>query len=145
MGHAVMRYMFVLATFLVLRCPSLAWEEPTFFSCTVDKDYTTTVTRKALQASPAWKNDAENPPVSARKVRRLADEVRARLAKDTADYKWRLESLTLTPTPFEGKWYWLAEYRGYFKGELEGRYPILLVVVLMDGTVVEHVPWKAPH
>jgi hypothetical protein len=138
----MIRSMLVLTTFLVLACPSFAWAQRTIFSYTLDKSYRTTITRKALQASPAWRNDAENPPLSAREARRLADETRARLVKDTPDFTWRLESIALTPTSVEGRWFWLAYYTADFKGTSTGQDNFLKVAILMDGTVAEQVPLK---
>jgi hypothetical protein len=70
----------------------------TVYSYTFDKAYKTTITREALRVSPAWKDDAENPPLSAKKAKRLADDTRLKLVKAPANYKWELESLELKPT-----------------------------------------------
>jgi hypothetical protein len=138
----MIRSLFMLTTFLVLSCTSYARAQMTIYSYANDKNYRTEVTREALQASPTWKNDAENPPLSALNARHLADEARARLVKNTVHFTWRLESIELTPTSVEGKWFWLARYGRQFNGNSEGQYPFLKVVVLMDGTVTEQTSFK---
>jgi hypothetical protein len=59
------------------------------------KVYHLTVTRAALNQAPVWKDDADNPPLSARKAIKLADAARARLFKDDDEWEWRRDSMQL--------------------------------------------------
>jgi hypothetical protein len=105
-------------------------------SFSLDKCYIVTITDRALRKSPAWVVEAENPPLSAQKAIRLANEKRARLVEDTYDWKWEIETVSLNPAR-EGRWYWVVEYKAHFRGHSTGIPPFLKLAVLMDGTVVE--------
>jgi hypothetical protein len=101
------------------------------------KVYQVAVTRAALDKTPVWKEDADNPPLPARKAIKLADEARARLFKDTDEWEWHRESMGLRDAG-GGRWYWSVRYRAYYKDIVYIiRLPEIHLVVLMDGTVVE--------
>jgi len=124
---------------LVPRAPS----QSTSASYTPDNTYTTTLTKEALLASPTWKEDAENPPLSARKAISLAEKLRATLIPDTKDYTWKLDNATIASSTVEGKWYWVIQYTAHRRRNRETGPPFQLhVTVLMDGTVVKPVPLK---
>ena len=74
------------------------------------KVYHVAVTRAVLDKTPVWKEDADNPPLSARKAIKLADEARARLFKDTDEWEWHRESMELNDAG-GGRWYWSVRYR----------------------------------
>src|SRR5260370_32794682 len=103
----------------------------------IDKYYYVRITDEAFQKSPAWSAEAENPPLSARKAVRLANERRAKLVPDTKDWKWKLMSIQLCPH-HDDRWYWIVEYVEWPRtGGIQGMPGYLKLAVLMDGTVVE--------
>src|SRR5215472_892424 len=59
--------------------------------------------------SPAWRDDAETPPLSASKAIKLANEMKDRLVKDSDDHKWIFQDASLHPES-DGRWYWLVYY-----------------------------------
>jgi hypothetical protein len=112
--------------------------QTTYFSYTSGKQYVVEVSREALEKSPAWKDDDENPPLSARRAIRLANAMKGSLVKDSDDYKWQFETAALTSD--SGKWYWVIRYEAHFqRGVSSGPRAFLRIVVLMDGTVIKPV------
>lgn len=109
--------------------------ETTLYSYAFSKQYIVSISDEALEKSPPWKEDAENPPLSARKAIKLANEMKDSLVKDSKRYKWVLQFASLYPTG-EGKWYWLVHYDAEFQGGSTGIPNHLQLVVLMDGTVI---------
>ncbi len=108
-----------------------------FASYADSKQFKVKVTREALEKSPAWKDDAENPPLSARKAIKLANETKESLVKDSEQYVWKLRSVSLEPAG-EGRWYWLVNYEAHVRrGGSTGIPPNLRLVVLMDGKVIK--------
>lgn len=104
------------------------------------KCYSVTITEEALKNAPAWKEDAENPPVSPRSALKLATEVKDKVASDNKDWKWQFESASLKH--LEGdRWYWLVSFEARPKGDVSiaGVAPNLRLVVLMDGTAIKPV------
>jgi hypothetical protein len=107
------------------------------YSLAFGKVYRATVTRAALDKAPLWKEDADNPPLAARKAIKLAGEAKDRLFKDTDEWEWHRESVELCDAG-RGRWYWTVTYRAYYKDIVHIlRLPEVKLVVLMDGTVVE--------
>jgi hypothetical protein len=100
------------------------------------KRYVVTISQPALDESPEWDAEADNPPLGARKALKLATDMKNSLVEDSEKFKWRLESLSLKPVP-SGKWYWLANYEAWPRGQFEGRTERLRLVVLMDGTAIQ--------
>ena len=94
-----------------------------------------------MKNSPTWEDDAENPPLSARRAVKLANELKNFLVKDSEIWEWKYESASLLQGLVVGKWYWLIQYKAHLKsGGLGGGQPNLSLVVLMDGTVVKPHP-----
>ena len=106
------------------------------YSYAFSKQYVVSISDDMLEASPSWKDDAENPPLSARKALTLATEMKDTLVKDTQEFKWALRSCTLQPADGD-KWYWLVRYEAEFQGASTGRPNHLRLVVLMDGLVIK--------
>lgn len=103
------------------------------------KQYIVSITSEALEKSPTWKEDDENPPLPARKAIRLANKMKDSLVKDSKDYKWKLQSASLHPSG-AGKWYWLVHYDAEYQGSGSTGVPShLRLVVLMDGTIIKPV------
>jgi hypothetical protein len=127
---------FLAAAVAVVFLASAARAEITLWSYAFAKKYTVTIIDEALKKSPAWENDAENPPLSAKKAIKLANEIKDSLVKDSKDFKWKLRSASLEPAG-EDKWYWLINYEAQFQGFSSGIPNHLRLVVLMDGTVVK--------
>ena len=73
------------------------------------KRYSVTITEQALKNAPAWKEDVENPPVSARRALKLAAEMKDKLVSDDKDWKWVLEAASLVQNKGE-RWYWQVSY-----------------------------------
>jgi hypothetical protein len=99
------------------------------------KQYWVTISRNALEKSPSWSEDSDNPPLAAKKAIKLANEMRDTLVNDTKDYKWIIRDVSLVPDG-DGKWYWLVNYEARFPFMASGVPPNLRLVVLMDGTVI---------
>jgi hypothetical protein len=101
------------------------------------KRYAVVVTQAALDKAPAWKAEADDPPLPARKAMKLAGATKDRLVQDTKDWVWRQASAALEEST-DGRWYWLVSYEARPRdGLLSGVAPYLRLVVLMDGTVVK--------
>jgi hypothetical protein len=112
--------------------------DTTYSSYAFSKQYIVSISRAALEKAPSWKDDADNPPLSAKKAIKLANEMKDSLVKDTEDFKWKLESAALKPAG-DGKWYWLVHYDAVFQSAPTGQPNHLRLVVLMDGTVIKPV------
>src|SRR5262245_476252 len=76
----------------------------TRISSAFGKVYRVTATEAALKKAPAWKDDADNPPLSARKAIKLADDARPRQFKDSDEWEWRRDSVELCDAG-NGRWY----------------------------------------
>jgi hypothetical protein len=101
------------------------------------KQYWVTIPREALDKSPSWNDDADNPPLSARKAIKLATQMKDSLVKDSKDFKWVLSTASLEPVG-DDKWFWLINFEAQFQGGLLDGHPhFLRLVVLMDGTVIK--------
>jgi hypothetical protein len=138
-----MRLFFVAAIAVALSAPVVR-AELTVFSYAFSKQYSVTVSSDALENSPSWKDDAENPPLSAKKAIKLATEMKDSLVKDSKDFKWSLESTSLRPASGD-KWYWLVSYEARFQGAGSTGVPHnLRLIVLMDGKVIKPEVRKYP-
>jgi hypothetical protein len=114
----------------------------TFYSYAGGKKFAVTVPDEAVKKAPAWKDDSDDPPLSARRALKAADAVKDRLLGD-AKTGYKLDGLTLEPYPLskEGSgWIWVANYRS--TAGSAGVIPFLRLAILMDGTVVEPVVTK---
>lgn len=111
------------------------------------KKYIVTVTDAAIQNTPDWDDDAENPPVSAKKAMKLATVMKDSLVKDSDKFKWEMRSLSLME--IKDKWLWVAHLQAMENGPLSSE-PVaaseghkdphyLSLVVLMDGSVIKPV------
>jgi hypothetical protein len=131
------RYLLSLVILVLAALPLAAQVSFPGFCLSDDKYYYVTITDQALQKSPAWSAEAENPPLSAQNALRLANESKAKLVRDTKDWKWKLESILLRPH-HDDRWYWVMEYEQRPRtGGIQGVPRFLKLAVLMDGTVVE--------
>jgi hypothetical protein len=125
----------VTAVAVAFLAPSL--DAPTLYSYAFSKQYIVTISREALEKSPSWTDDAENPPLSARRAIRLANGMKDSIVKDSNDFKWRLRSASLEPAG-DRKWYWLVYYEAEFQGGASTGQPNhLRLAVLMDGEVIK--------
>jgi len=111
--------------------------DTTFYRYAFSKQYIVSISREAMERTPSWKADAENPPVSARTAMKLANGMKDTLVKDSEDFKWTLKATSLQPAG-NGKWYWLVHYDAEFPGST-GIPNHLRLVVLMDGTAIQPV------
>lgn len=101
------------------------------------KAYYSEISRDALNKSPAWNTEDENPPLSARKAINLSDARFKKLVKDTEDYKWRREEAAVV---FLGSkfCYWKITYEAWVtRGGSSGPPITIELFVLMDGTFIE--------
>ena len=122
---------------IVVPAPQSLPELHVKISLAFGKLYTATATRAALDRAPVWKDDADNPPLSARKAIKLADEARGRQFKDSDEWEWYRQSVELCDAG-GGRWYWAVRYRAYYKDIVFLlSLPEIYLLVLMDGTVVE--------
>ncbi|QJX00277.1 hypothetical protein [Frigoriglobus tundricola] len=123
---------------LILLAPTLDTAvQVTIRSDAGDKYYSVGITKAALDKAPIWKDDADTPPLSARKAMKLAAAMKDKLVRNPDGGHWELVSMSLVEAR-AGQWFWQANYEwlkdGVFTGA--GR-PHLRLVVLMDGTVIE--------
>jgi hypothetical protein len=103
------------------------------------------VSDEQLLKSPAWKNDAPNPPFSAKAAIRLATDLKQKLVKDSKTYTWRFESAKLCRDQYADRWYWTIQFETRFRpGAPPDAINELDLVVLMDGTVIQPVVPKKP-
>jgi len=116
-------------------CICINCEAETTYNYVSGKKFATTVTEGAVAKAPAWKADAEDPPLSARKALASAKVALRRLLPAMKEGEFTLSSLSLTPLHGTG-WYWAVTFQGQ---SLTGFPPTLRIVVLMDGAVVEPV------
>lgn len=100
------------------------------------KYYISTITETDLLQCPSWDQDAENPPISARKALYLATKMKDSLVKDEAGCKWPLLSVELYPASL-GRWVWVAKYRRTLWFGAVAPFDELAIVVMMDGTVIK--------
>ncbi len=102
------------------------------------KRYVVTIAYAALDKAPKWAEADENPPLSAKKALKAANDMKDSLMKDSEKPKWILRSLDLRPAG-DDRWYWTANYEEEpLNGRrLAGQPPSLKLVVLMDGTAIK--------
>jgi hypothetical protein len=94
--------------------------------------YLVAIPSQALRRAPKWSANAVIPPLPAREAIDEANKVREKIAPDTPDQHWIMESASLVQVA--DTWIWLIEYQ--FEGA-NGDPDTLKLVVLMDGTVPE--------
>ncbi len=110
-----------------------------FASYAFGKQYWVEVEYETLEKTPVWKDDAEDPPLSARKAISLATEMKNSLPKDSPGHEWVLESAALEPTSND-RWIWLIAFRARHIDPhvlQQGPGVHLRLMVLMDGTVIK--------
>ena len=95
------------------------------------------VTELAVDKTPSWLENSENPPLSAKQAIQKASKFKDTIVVDTKDEKWVLRDAALCP--FHGeKWYWLIRFEAEpFAASFSGVPHDLKLAVLMDGTVVK--------
>jgi hypothetical protein len=105
-----------------------------------DKVYYTSVSPERILRTPGWKDDSKEPPLSPLKALNLAETERRILIRDLDLEGWELESASLKRAHGD-HWYYEVGFRGLNKpvDTTTGHRPSLVVLVLMDGTVVEPV------
>ena len=123
----------VVLTFSLI--PECSFAQITRCSYAFSKQYCFTITDDALKAAPIWSEDADNPPLPARKAIKLATILKNELVKDTEKFKWKLESCSLEPAG-NSKWYWFITFFAHYQGFSSGVPNHLQLIVLMDGTVI---------
>jgi hypothetical protein len=96
-----------------------------------DTYYTSRLTLARLEATPKWKAEEENPPVSARKAIAVAEAILKELQPYGPDAKF--EAPTLKLRECRGDWFWVVYYSPNDWRRFQSSFPI---VVLMDGSVV---------
>lgn len=97
------------------------------------------ITSQAVKPAPAWDDNANNPPLSAREALTIAkkewDRIERTLIYDRNAWTWKLRSISLTPASGDG-WYWLAVYDGKMPGvDVAGALPEVHIPILMDGRI----------
>lgn len=103
------------------------------------ESYWTEVTKEAVESSPDWDEDRQNPPIAARYAAKLATERKDALVGKSRAAKWKVESLYLMKTTIDNKWFWCVRFSDIPNDDDTSMklLPVLCFVVLMDGTVVE--------
>jgi len=98
------------------------------------KQYLVTVTDKELLAAPAWKADAANPPISAKKAILSTTAYMKTLLRKMDVRKWGCVAADLCDDEQVDRWYWKITFED---GEVDGFKQNLVLVVLMNGKVVK--------
>lgn len=124
---------FFVAVCFASACPCESREKFILFFEAFEKKYELKVSEQAI-AKSKWDDDAENPPISAKKALQLAEKTKNLLAEDRAGFKWKLGGLTLSPS--DDTWYWTVVYRARRDDDEFSGFHSIMVVVLMDGTVI---------
>jgi hypothetical protein len=109
-------------------------------SCAFGKQFAIAVPERALQKAPKWEKGASNPPLAARKAIDIANQAKVRLIPD--DSKDPLLFKRASLVPLSGTWTWQVEYEAKDRGTRPAN---LLLVVLMDGTLVEPIVSPDPY
>lgn len=132
--------MTILALIMVLQIEELPAYSTTSYA--FSKQITVNVSPELFNASPKWDDDAENPPLSARKAilltSRIRDLVASKFDYDEHEFKWKLRSASLQQSEHE-TWFWLVSYEAEGKLiDLAGndRPHRMDLIVLMNGIVV---------
>jgi hypothetical protein len=125
--------LFLLGMIPLMAAPASSGNAATYRSDYAGKRYDFEVTHAQVMASPDWADDAENPPLAARKALELAHAELATLLPDAA--QWKNSSITLQPLVSARKWVYLLEFHHASVGD--GPVDSMRLVVLMDGTVVK--------
>lgn len=112
---------------------------PIHYSYAFGKMYASELPKEALERTPKWPEDAENPPLSARKAIKVADELRLKLVHDTEEYKWKRLSADILFVEGSDRCVWRVYYEARIQagGGSTGRPPSLMLFVLIDGKIVQ--------
>ena len=107
--------------------------------------YTWSVSESQIDKSPAWKKNADNPPVSARRAVLLSKEIIEKLnesSKQNSIGSWRLESMSLIRIDkdllypdADVKWCYLLEFFGVNIPRHFGPPYRFSAIILMDETI----------
>jgi len=140
-----MKTLLAVAIFLSFVTPSFG-QEVSVTSYAFGKKYSCNVPDEKLAKSPSWDMQSDNPPFPLGKAIRLANVVKGKLVKDSEEYKWHFMSVTLgrlswmreDDPKMKGKCWWSILYEAPLRyGASTGQPDSLIVVVLMDGTVID--------
>jgi hypothetical protein len=112
----------------------LAQVETTFTVEYNGKKYEFHISEQELQGTPAWPDNQENPPLSARRAIDSASKQLATLLPNGKD--WRLYEVTLRQ--IENRWVYLVTFLEPLRGDGAGQQLSsgFQIVVLMNGTAV---------
>lgn len=130
---------FVMIHCLSVICHAANAGDVVYCSYAFGKKYEVTLSKDAVERTPVWRDDAENPPLSARKAIKLADALRTKLVQDGKKYKWKRKSAAIQFLPASNQCVWEVDYEPEFQIDFSGIPPELHLFVLMDGTVVQPV------
>lgn len=93
--------------------------------------YSSVLTMKRLSKSPAWKDEEEHPPLSARKAMATARQMAMEIAPFGKQVKLLPPSLKLRES--NGHWFWVVTFSPNDSRQFQS---VFHVVVLMDGTAL---------
>jgi hypothetical protein len=96
---------------------------------------------KELVATPEWKSDMQNPPLSARRAINLATAMKNTVVKDAKDHNWEFVALDLVPNTYANRWSWEATFWAYKRpGHRANDGADLRLFVFMNGKVDRPLP-----
>jgi hypothetical protein len=132
-----------ITTFLLVAaflCVQFAPRGATWYGFGVRQRYTFTVTDEDIAKTPIWAEDAEQPPLPARKALSLAKHKLTEV--EGSPKQWRLDSLSLSPWRDGRHWIYLARYEEVREpqtpdGWILGPPRIIVIPVLMSGVAVD--------
>lgn len=152
MPHVMIPFMLIPA----ILATSMVDAEIEYESYGAGKRFTFSISDTDLRQSPKWAEDADNPPLSARRALSIAKAMKEKLSKqtgaftDNGDLRWELDSIQLVPwTDWKNegisqRWYWLVRYEAHAaRGGSTGIPFDLRLPILMDGRPIE--PKIRPH
>jgi hypothetical protein len=127
----------ILLAATVVRADLISSYSVTSYDPKVRRRFDFEVTREQLLKAPLWGVDQETPPLSPRRAERLAITKFHQLVYDTKG--WELKRISLEDMGDGIHWIYIVDYKAPTQdlgGSLIGGGEFL-VVVLMDGTVIE--------
>jgi hypothetical protein len=100
------------------------------------------ISRKSIEKAPAWNYANGNPPLNAREVLEIADDIHRSQLPKIHSCRYELTSIKLLPLCSDSaKWCWQINFLPCQCVDECGLGGDVLFYVLMDGTVLEPTYW----
>ena len=107
------------------------------------KDFNSNVTQEQIVWMPEWPETEPNPPLPVRQAVALAQGCLNRLVREPE--RWSLHEAVLKPFGNHDRWIYLIQFKGFLPPNIiDGMVPLMRIVVLMSGEVIEPVVMNHP-